>query len=58
MLHNSTSMIIETHRCSKGRAVGLLYSQFYVSIKEVFVAGKVYLFTNMAIETLALDPKL
>lgn len=57
MLHNSTSITIETHRCSKGRAVGLLYSQFYASIK-VFVAGKVYPFTNVAIETLALDPKL
>lgn len=58
MLHNSTSITIETHRYLKGRAVGLLYSQFYISIKEVFVAGKVYPFTNMAIKTLALDPKL
>ena len=51
-------MTIETHRSSKSRAGGLLYSQFYSSIKEIFAAGNVYPFTNAAIETLALDPKL
>ncbi|KAH7012026.1 hypothetical protein B0J12DRAFT_733727 [Macrophomina phaseolina] len=58
MLHDSGSMTIETHQSSKSRAVGLLYSQFYASIKEVFAAGNVYPFTNVAIETLALDPRL
>src|SRR4051812_18398106 len=58
MLHDSGSLTIESHRGSKSRAAGLLYSQFYPSIKEVFAAGNVYPFTNAAIETLALDPKL
>ncbi|PVH90416.1 hypothetical protein DM02DRAFT_665118 [Periconia macrospinosa] len=51
-------MTIEAHRGSKSRAGGLLYSQFYSSVKELFAAGNVYPFTNVAIETLALDPKL
>ncbi|PVH90217.1 hypothetical protein DM02DRAFT_665366 [Periconia macrospinosa] len=58
MLHDSGSLTIETHRSSTSRAGGLLYSQFYPSIKEVFAAGNIYPFTNAAIETLALDPKL
>ncbi|KAJ4288629.1 hypothetical protein N0V90_011866 [Kalmusia sp. IMI 367209] len=58
MLHDSGSMTIETHRSSKSRAGGLLYSQFYSSIKEMFAAGNAYSFTNAAIETLALGPKL
>ncbi|KAI1671853.1 hypothetical protein L13192_02712 [Pyrenophora tritici-repentis] len=58
MLHDSGSLTIETHQSSKSRAGGLLYSQFYSSIKEVFAAGNAYPFTNDAIETLALDPKL
>ncbi|PVH90385.1 hypothetical protein DM02DRAFT_547899, partial [Periconia macrospinosa] len=58
MLQDSGSMTIETHKNSKNRASGLLYSQFYSSIKEIFAAGNVYPFTNAAIETLALDPKL
>ncbi|KAH7341167.1 hypothetical protein BKA66DRAFT_448341 [Pyrenochaeta sp. MPI-SDFR-AT-0127] len=58
MLHDSGSLTIETHRGSKSHASGLLYSQFYPSIKELFAAGNVYPFTNAAIETLSLDPKL
>jgi hypothetical protein len=57
MLHDSGSLTIETNSSSCRRA-GLLYSQFYSSIKEVFAAGNVYTFTNTALETLALDPKL
>ncbi|PVH90971.1 hypothetical protein DM02DRAFT_664466 [Periconia macrospinosa] len=58
MLQDSGSMTIETHRGSKSRTGGLLYSQFYSSVKELFAAGNIYPFTNVAIETLALDPKL
>ncbi|EMD66048.1 hypothetical protein COCSADRAFT_115406, partial [Bipolaris sorokiniana ND90Pr] len=55
---DSGSFTIETYRSSKSRTNGLLYSQFYSSIKEIFAAGNAYPFTNTAIETLALDPKL
>ncbi|KAL4912598.1 hypothetical protein BDW62DRAFT_206319 [Aspergillus aurantiobrunneus] len=37
---------------------GLLYTQLYSSVKEVFAAGDVYLFSNPSLETLALDPQL
>jgi hypothetical protein len=58
MLHDSGSLTMETNSSSWSRRAGLLYSQFYSSIKEVFAAGNVYPFTNTALETLALDPKL
>ena len=58
MLQNTGSLTIETGKRSQRRTAGLLYSQFYPSIKEVFAAGNVYPFTNTAIETLALDKKL
>ncbi|RSL86279.1 hypothetical protein CDV31_016424 [Fusarium ambrosium] len=58
MLRDTGSLTIETGRRSLRRAAGLLYSQFYPSVKEVFAAGNVYPFTNTAIETLALDKKL
>ncbi|RKK84479.1 hypothetical protein BFJ68_g17353 [Fusarium oxysporum] len=58
MLQDTGSLTIETGKRSQRRAAGLLYSQFYSSVKEVFAAGNVYPFTNAAIETLALDKKL
>ncbi|KAH6604293.1 hypothetical protein Trco_007739 [Trichoderma cornu-damae] len=58
MLRDSGSLTIETRKRSEQRSAGLLYSQFYPSVKEVFAAGNVYPFTNAAIETLALDKKL
>ncbi|SPJ87886.1 uncharacterized protein FTOL_12355 [Fusarium torulosum] len=58
MLRDTGSLTIETGKRSSRRAAGLLYSQFYSSVKEVFAAGNVYPFTNTAIETLALDKKL
>ncbi|KAG4256530.1 hypothetical protein BFJ72_g14788 [Fusarium proliferatum] len=58
MLQDTGSLTIETGKRSPRRAAGLLYSQFYSSVKEVFAAGNVYPFTNAAIETLALDKKL
>lgn len=56
MLQDTGSLTIETGKRSQRRAAGLLYSQFYSSVKEVFAAGNVYPFTNGAIETLALTP--
>lgn len=55
MLHDSGSLTVETSPNSWSRAAGLLYTQFYPSVKEIFAAGNVYPFTNTAIETLALD---
>ncbi len=58
MLGETASMGIETSAQSGERAQGLLYSQFYASVKEVFAAGNQYPFRNMATETLGLDGKL
>lgn len=58
MLRDSISMGVEYGARSKQRASGLIYSQFYPSIKEVFAAGDQYPYANTAIETLALDEKL
>ena len=58
LLQDSISMGIEPGSKSQLRADGLLYAQFYSSVKEVFAAGNQYPFTNTAIETLALDPQL
>ena len=58
MLQDTGSLTIETGKRSPRRMAGLLYCQFYPSIKEVFAAGNVYPFTNPAIESLALDKKL
>jgi hypothetical protein len=35
---------------------GLIYSQFYGSIKTPFDSSKVYIFNNDSVENLALDP--
>jgi hypothetical protein len=58
MLADTVSIGLEPGLKSQLRAWGLLYSQFYNSVKEVFTAGNQYPFTNTAIETLALDPQL
>jgi hypothetical protein len=58
MLKDSGSLTIEAHQTSRSRTSGLLYSQFYSSIKEVFTAGNTYPFTNPAIEGLSLDYRL
>lgn len=58
LLHDTGSVTFETHLNSRSRQAGLLYSQFYSSVKEIFAAGNVYPFTNTALETLALDPQL
>ncbi|KAF9882990.1 hypothetical protein FE257_004360 [Aspergillus nanangensis] len=58
LLQDTGSMTLETRRSSPQRQSGLLYSQFYASVKEIFTAGNTYPFTNSGMETLALDPKL
>ena len=58
MLQDTVSIGLELAVNSWQRSRGLLYSQFYASIKEVFAARNQYPFINTAIETLALDPQL
>lgn len=58
MLADAASIGLEPGTHSKLRTCGLLYSQFYSSLKEVFAAGNQYPFSNAAIETLALDLQL
>lgn len=42
MLSDSGSLTIETGKRSQRRTAGLLYTQFYLNVKEVFAAGNVY----------------
>ena len=58
MLADTAAVTIETSPGSPQRVAGLLYSQLYNSVKEVFAAGDCYPFTNARIESLALDPQL
>ncbi|KAJ6045531.1 hypothetical protein N7499_003469 [Penicillium canescens] len=58
LLHDTGSLTLETRPSSPQRQAGLLYTQFYSSVKEVFAAGDAYPFSNPALETLALDPQL
>ena len=56
MLHNATgltSLTLRTSVLQKGR---LLYSQIYLSVKEVINTTKTYLFQNEALEVIALNP--
>ena len=54
-LRDTGSLTIETRTGSYLRKNGLLYSQFYNSVKEVFAAGNQYPFSNPLLEALALD---
>lgn len=56
LLHDSGSLALETHRSSPQRQGGLFY--LYSSVKEVFVAGDAYPFSNPSLEKFALDPQL
>jgi hypothetical protein len=58
MPYNTGNLTVKIGQRSSWRIAGLLYTQFYPSVKEIFAAGNVYPFTNAAIETLALDKKL
>jgi hypothetical protein len=58
MLYEACSLTSETPRRSKLREAGLLYSQFYASVKELFDASKCKPFDNGGLEELALDPQI
>lgn len=58
MLHNTGSLTSMTPKKSKHREGGLIYSQFYNSVKEIYDANKCFPFANDAIEELALDPHI
>jgi hypothetical protein len=50
---NLTNVTFKRFRFRKG---GLIYSQFYNSVKEIFDAVKCYPFQNDYIKKMALDP--
>ncbi|KAJ5091028.1 hypothetical protein N7532_009712 [Penicillium argentinense] len=54
-LRDTGSLTIQTRTRSHLRKTGLLYSQFYNSVKEIFAAGNQYPFSNPLLEALALD---
>jgi hypothetical protein len=58
MLYEACSLTSETPKRSKLREAGLLYSQFYASVKELFDASKCKPFDNDGLEELALDPQI
>ncbi|EFW14240.1 conserved hypothetical protein [Coccidioides posadasii str. Silveira] len=57
-LHDLGSMMLEPHQCFPLHHQGLLYCQFYNTIKEVFMASQHSPFANENLDTLALDPGL
>ena len=58
MLYDAASLTSLTPKRSKLRAGGLIYSQFYGSVKEISDATKRYPFDNDGLEELALDPQI
>lgn len=58
MLYEASSLTSETSKHSKLREGGLLYSQFYGSVKELSDASKCKPFDNDGIEELALDQQV
>ena len=58
MLHDTGSLTSVTPKKSKHREGGLIYSQFYNSVKEIYNANKGFPFANDAMEELALDPHI
>lgn len=58
MLHDTGSLTSVTPKKSKHREGGLIYSQFYNSVKEIYDANKCFPFANDAMEELALDPNI
>ncbi|KAK2793818.1 hypothetical protein FQN50_009980 [Emmonsiellopsis sp. PD_5] len=57
-LSEAGSLTLETRPKSALRQSGLLYCQFYNTIKEVFAAGNHYTFGAEHLDTLTLDPGL
>jgi len=58
MLHDAASLTSVTPKRSKQRAGGLIYSQFYSSVKEIVDATTRLPFTNDRMEEMALDPHI
>lgn len=58
MLREACSLTSVTPMRSKHRAGGLIYSQFYASVKEISDATKRFPFTNDGMEEMALDPQI
>lgn len=58
MLGEAASLTSLTPKRSKLREAGLIYSQFYSSVKEVSDATKLYPFENDGLEEMALDPRI
>jgi hypothetical protein len=58
MLHDACSLTSVTPKQSRLREGGLIYSQFYGSVKELSDALKCIPFDNDGLEELALDPQI
>ena len=58
LLYDSCDMTLEPGRRHPLRYVGLVYSQFYSSTKEIFDCAKTYPFDDISIEGLAIDSSL
>ena len=58
MLYDASSLTSVTPKKSRLRQGGLIYSQFYGSVKEMTDASKCKPFDNDALEEMALDPQL
>lgn len=58
MLYEASSLTSVTPKLSRLRQGGLIYSQFYGSVKEISDAAKCKPFENDALEEMALDPQL
>jgi hypothetical protein len=58
MLYEASSLTSVTPKRSKLRQGGLIYSQFYGSVKEISDASKCFPFDNDGLEEMALDPQI
>ena len=58
MLYDASSLTSVTPRKSRLREGGIIYSQFYGSVKEISDALNRYPFDNDGLEELALDPQI
>jgi hypothetical protein len=58
MLRDACNLTSLTPKRSRLREGGLIYSQFYSSVKEVIDAAKSYPFQNDGLEEMALDPHI
>ena len=56
MLRDASSLTSVTPKLSQLRRGGLIYSQFYNSVKEITDASKCKPFENDGMEDMALDP--